>query len=146
LVREQREVNQGLFESLTGKFMDGSPVEGVPVQARRMRSVMDHLQRLFNTREDTLPHLQGYGLPDMSQVYRNMPDGIEYLRERIRQTVERYEPRLTKVKVTRQEGDTHDGRLLFVVSARMRDGGLVRFQTTFTSTGASSVAPWRRAE
>ncbi len=139
-------MNQGLFESLTGTFLDGSPVDSIPVQGRRTRSIMDHLQRLFNTREGSLPHLPGYGLPDMSQVYRNMPEGVDYLRECIRETVERYEPRLTKVKVTRPETDARDGRLVFVLSAQMRDGGLVRFHTTFSSTGASSIAPWRRAE
>ena len=138
-------MNQGLFESLAGQFLDGTPVAAVPQSRRRVVSVMDHLNRMFNTREGSVAHLKGYGLPDVSDIYRRMPDGIEELRQAIRRTVERYEPRLENVRVVQREAEGNDPRLAFILSGELRGGGgLVRFETTFTSIGQSSIAPWRR--
>jgi type VI secretion system protein len=140
-------MKQALFENLTGHFLDGTPVESVPVNTRGIMSIMDHLNRLFNTREGSLPHLKDYGLPDISEIYRKMPHGIEELQKAIKRTVEKYEPRLVKVKVTPRETDPTDFRLVFILSGELAEGGgLVRFQTTFTSLGNSSIAPWKKTE
>ena len=139
-------MNQGLFESITGHFLDQAPVDGVAVKNRRLISIMDHLNRLFNTREGSLPHLKDYGLPDISEIYRKMPHGIEELQKAIKRTVEQYEPRLHKIKVAPRDSDANDFKLVFILSAELREGGLVRFQTTFTSMGNSSIAPWKKPE
>jgi type VI secretion system protein len=139
-------MKQALFENLTGHFLDGTPIDGVPAQNRGIVSIMDHLNRLFNTREGSLPHLKDYGLPDISEIYRKMPHGIEELQKAIKRTVEKYEPRLRKVKVTPRDSDPKDFRLVFILSGELTEGGLVRFQTTFTSMGNSSIAPWKKPE
>jgi type VI secretion system protein len=139
-------MKQALFENLTGHFLNGTPVESVPAQNRGIMSIMDHLNRLFNTRKGSLMHLKDYGLPDISEIYRKMPHGIEELQKAIKRTVEKYEPRLRKVKVTERETDPKDFKLVFILSGELAEGGLVRFQTTFTSTGNSSIAPWKKPE
>ena len=139
-------MNQGLFESITGRFIDATPVDSVPVKERRIRSIMDHLNRMFNTREGSIPHLKNYGLPDISEIYRKMPDGIDELRNAVRKSVEEYEPRLKKVKVVQRDTDAKEFKLVFILTGELREGGLVRFQTTFTSTGNSSIAPWKKPE
>ncbi len=140
-------MKQALFENLTGHFLDGTPIESVPSATRGIMSIMDHLNRLFNTREGSLSHLKDYGLPDISEIYRKMPHGIEELQKAIKRTVEKYEPRLKKVKVTPRETDPKDFRLVFILSAELSEGGgLVRFQTTFTSMGNSSISPWKKPE
>jgi len=139
-------MNQGLFESLTGHFLDGTPVDSVPVKNRRIVSIMDHLNRIFNTREGSLSHLQGYGLPDISEIYRKMPDGIDELQAAIKKTVEMYEPRLKSIKVFPRESEDDKFKLVFIISGEMKGGGLVRFQTTFTSMGNSMISPWKKPE
>jgi type VI secretion system protein len=140
-------MNQGLFESLTGKFLDGTPVDSVPQSQRRIMSIMDHLSRLFNTRQGSVAHLANYGLPDISDIYRRMPQGIEELRAAIKSAVERYEPRLANVRVVRRETPEKETKLEFILSGELKDGGgMVRFQTLFTSIGQSSIAPWKRSE
>jgi type VI secretion system protein len=140
-------MKQALFENLTGHFLDGTPVDSVATQTRGIMSIMDHLNRLFNTREGSLPHLKDYGLPDISEIYRKMPHGIEELQKAIKRTVEKYEPRLKKVKVTQLDTDAKEFRLVFILSGELTEsGGLVRFQTTFTSMGNSSIAPWKKPE
>jgi type VI secretion system protein len=139
-------MNQGLFESITGHFLDQTPIESVSIPNRRVISIMDHLNRLFNTREGSLPHLKDYGLPDISEIYRKMPHGIEELQKAIKKTIEKYEPRLQKIKVIPKDSDPKEFRLVFILTGELREGGLVRFQTTFTSMGSSSIAPWKKTE
>jgi type VI secretion system protein len=127
-------MNQGLFESITGHFLDQTPIESVSPQNRS------------NTREGSLPHLKDYGLPDITEIYRKMPHGIEELQKAIKKTIEKYEPRLHKVKVVRKAEDPKEFKLVFILSGELREGGLVRFQTTFTSLGKSSIAPWKKPE
>ncbi|MBD3419721.1 MAG: type VI secretion system baseplate subunit TssE [Chitinivibrionales bacterium] len=139
-------MKQGLFEGLTGHFLDNTPVDEVPAKNRRIVSIMDHLNRMFNTREGSLVHLKDYGLPDISEIYRKMPDGIDELQEAIKRTIEKYEPRLKRVKILQKETDKKDFKLEFILSAELLEGGQVRFQTTFTSMGNSSIEPWRRPQ
>lgn len=141
-------MNQGLFESLTGHFLDETPLEAIAPQRRRVVSIMDHLGRMFNTRQGSLSHMSDYGLPDVSEIYRKMPDGIEELQSAIKNAIERYEPRLINVRVVKREPEEgNEFRLMFILSGELAGGGgLVRFQTTFTSIGKSSIAPWKRPE
>jgi type VI secretion system protein len=139
-------MNQGLFESLTGSFVDGTPVESMAVKNRRTVSIMDHLNRLFNTREGSIPHLKDYGLPDISEIYRKMPHGIQELQKAIATAVEKYEPRLRNVRVSKRDTEKTDFKLVFILSGELKEGGMVRFQTTFTSMGNSSISPWKKPE
>ncbi|MBD3321336.1 MAG: type VI secretion system baseplate subunit TssE [Chitinivibrionales bacterium] len=139
-------MNQALFESLTGHFLDKTPVDSIAPQSRRVLSIMDHLTRMFNTREGSIPHLEDYGLPDISEIYRKMPDGIEDLQGAIRRTVEKYEPRLKKAKVIRTEPKDKEFKIEFILSGELKEGGVVRFQTVFTSMGNSQISPWKRPD
>jgi type VI secretion system protein len=137
-------MNQGLFESLTGKFYDSTPIESVPLAERRIVSIKDNLTRIFNTREGLLPHLVGYGLPDISEVYRTMPHGIERLEEAMTATIEKNEPRLRAIKVTRQQGAEHAMTLAFSISGEVPGLGTITFQTTFFTNGQSSIGSWKK--
>jgi type VI secretion system protein len=138
-------MNQGLFESLVGRFYDATPVESVPLAERRIVSIKDNLTRIFNTREGLLPHLKGYGLPDISEIYRSMPDGLERLEEALVSTIEKNEPRLRNVKVQRQDGASGAMTLAFTISGEVPGFGTITFQTTFFSSGRSSIGSWKKA-
>ena len=138
-------MNQGLFESLVSRFYDSTPVETVPLAERRIVSIKDNLTRIFNTREGLLPHLKGYGLPDISEIYRTMPHGVERLEEAMTATIEKHEPRLHKVKVLRHRDAEHSLTLAFSISGEVPGYGNVTFQTTFFTNGQSSIASWKKA-
>jgi len=139
-------MKQALFESITGTFLDGTPVEAVSEKKRQIHSIMDHLNRMFNTRTGSIPHLKDYGLPDISDVYRKMSEGVDELKEAIKRTIERYEPRLKNVSVVHREDSESDARLVFILSGEIKRGGLVRFQTTFISTSNSTISPWKKPQ
>jgi type VI secretion system protein len=139
-------MHQGLFESLIGQFSDGTPIDSVPIKSRRIMSIMDHLNRMFNVREGSLAHLKDYGLPDISEIYRKMPHGIQELQDAIKRAVEKHEPRMANIQVLPRENEDDKFKLIFIISGEMKDGGIIRFQTTFTSMGTSSISPWKKPE
>ncbi len=128
-----------LLDVLQGRFADERPV-GEEV---RIRSVLANLQRLLNARRGAVGHLPAYGLPDITEVYRDMPDSIGLLQQAIKETIETYEPRLTRVRVEHRSADRAAMRLVFLISAELTGGERVRFETTFSSTAAAEVSSWR---
>jgi type VI secretion system protein len=104
------------------------------------------LTRIFNTRTGSIPHLKDYGLPDISEIYRKMPEGIEELKKAVKKTIEKYEPRLKNIRVVRLEDDFKGARLVFILSGELKKGGLLRLQTTFTTTGNSTISPWKKPQ
>jgi len=152
-------MDQALFESITGYFIDGTSIEDIPPKERLQKSVMDNLIRMFNTRCGSISHMKDYGLPDISEIYRQMPDGIKVLKKAIITTIEKYEPRLKNITVSSSEkgDDTIDdnsmekdaekdkksSQITFYLSAEYKKGGTARFQTTFMTTGKPVISPWK---
>ena len=132
----------GLIDALIGHFLDGQVVaDGNPV-TNRITSIVDSLTRLFNTRRGSIAHLPDYGLPDISQVYRDLPFSIDGLRTAVREVVEKYEPRLRRVRVEKLEKEKTEGRderVSFIVTGELLKGQKVQFQTTFSSSDLASV-------
>lgn len=120
----------GLFECLTGKFMDGNPVDCVPESYLKTKSIMDHLFRLLNTRRGSIQHLEDYGIPEFSEIYRSTPEGIKRLQEAIKDTVKKYEHRLHNIQVDSFGSEVNNNKLCFVISAEIIDGPEVMFRTT----------------
>ena len=137
----------GLIDVLLGHFLSGQPVHDEDPGQQRLASIVDNLTRLFNTRRESSAHLPAYGLPDISQVYRDLPYSIDGLRAAIKDVVERYEPRLRRVRVEKLEKDKdeeYDMRVSFIVTGEILKGQRVQFQTIFTSNDLAEVRPWRK--
>jgi type VI secretion system protein len=136
----------GLIDVILGHFLDGQAVADEDSAHRKLRSIIDNLSRLFNTRRGSISHIPDYGLPDISQVYRDLPYSIDGLRAAIKQVVEKYEPRLRRVRVEQQQGreEDYEMRVSFIVSGELLQGQKVQFQTTFKSNDLAEVRPWRK--
>jgi type VI secretion system protein len=139
-------MDAGLMDVILGHFLDGQTVAEEAPAHRKLRSIIDNLSRLFNTRRGSLAHIPDYGLPDISQVYRDLPYSIDGLRTAIKQVVEKYEPRLRRVRVEQEkdkEGE-YEMRVSFIVSGELQHGQKVQFQTTFKSNDFAEVHAYRR--
>jgi len=62
-------------------------------------SILRHLQSMLNTRHHGSESAPDYGTSDLSDYYTGL-EAIDTLRREIRQTVEKYEPRLTNIQVS----------------------------------------------
>ena len=134
-------MNASIYDVLSGGFSDGRPLSTVPEERRLLWSVVSNLNRLFNTRRGAIPHLPDYGLPDLKTVYRDAPRSGDELRRAIKDSIEKYEPRLRRVRVERRDTDEFAMRLVFIVSAVLEGGQRVRFETTVESQRSTRVEP-----
>jgi|SRR5512135_3447721 len=137
-------MDAGLVDVLNGQFLNGLSIHEVDRPQLRVLSILDNLNRLFNTRRGAIDHLPDYGLPDITQVYRDLPYSVEGLRQSIKAAVERYEPRLRRVRVDHERGDPYAMRITFLLSAELMRGQKVQFQTTFASHELAEVRQWRK--
>jgi type VI secretion system protein len=134
----------GLIDVLNGQFLNGLVISDVSEDQQRVISIIDNLNRLFNTRRGSISYLPDYGLPDITEVYRDLPYSIDGLRRAIKETVAKYEPRLHRVRVKHQESDPYSMRLVFILSAEIQRGQRVQFRTTFSSSELAQVMEGKR--
>jgi type VI secretion system protein len=105
-----------------------------------VRSIIDHLRVLLNTRVGDAVTVPEYGLSDFSEIVHNFPEAIGHIQQSIRKTVLEYEPRLQNVSVRFIETD-NPLELQFEIVARLADNkrSIVRLKTQVESSGRFSV-------
>lgn len=83
-------------------------------------SIRAHLSRILRTRQKSVPILDDYGVPDLSNVAGSFESGssIEIVRA-ILETVARYEPRLLSPRVRAHETTTELGTLRLEISGEI---------------------------
>jgi type VI secretion system protein len=140
------DLGESLFEKLSGVYADGTPVEAVPRAYRRAKSIADHLWRMYNTRRGALPHMPDYGLPDINAIYQHLPASLKQLEQTLLEITAKYEPRLDRVRIRAVPVAQHDFKLSFELSAAVKGGERVLFQTHFTTGGQSTVEAVGRRE
>ncbi len=108
-----------------------------------LESVLEHLQRLFNTRQGSVPIRDDYGLPDFNDLVahhgQTMPSIIRTMREQI----EQFEPRIRNVNVKHIPDPDKPLSLEFQVSGELNlgdDHEKITFETTFGSGGSVRIS------
>ncbi len=107
-----------------------------------VRSIVEHLRVLLNTREGEAPCVPRYGVVDFSDVVHAIPGTIPTLLKSIKATIAEHEPRLRNVNVRHL---AEDGALVlrFEISAQLADARTprtLRFATTIRPGGRFDVA------
>jgi type VI secretion system protein len=132
---------RGLLERLS------DPKPGAPRTTRQsdgalVASILEHLGKMLNTRRGNVPVAPDYGIPDLADMVHSFPDAIRIMEQAIRTTIEKYEPRLSNVRV-RYSGSEDDVFSLHyevtAVLAASGTGGAVSFDTRVASNGEVSV-------
>ena len=102
--------------SFLDRIIEDSEPRSWSDSAQRMRrAVRRDLEWLLNTRQTPVPVLEGqdhldaslfnYGLPDISSMSADSPDSPRQLARDVRLAIQRYEPRLSGVRVTISEDE-----------------------------------------
>ncbi len=128
----------GLFERITGHFADGTAVGDFTPQEQTFFSVRDNIERILNSRRESLAHLPDFGLDDLSEIYRHLPSSTHKLRHAIESTLLKYEPRLRAVEVEVQTPEPGIA-VSFTMKCHLHKEGLVRFDTVFTPDGKTRL-------
>jgi type VI secretion system protein len=91
------------------RHMGKNPHRGVTQDPQQMiHSIQQHLQRILNTRMGSALIAEDYGVPDFTNFMSTFPDSQRGIERSLRQTIQKYEPRLQGVRVTffpRKEDD-----------------------------------------
>lgn len=105
---------------------------------RVLDSVLNHIQRILNTRQGNVPIGSDYGVPDFTDLVQVYPDGVRDFERSIKQTIQKYEPRLTGVRVRFVPPGEDVLSLRFQIKGRLAVEGHkdpVSFESTIGSDG-----------
>jgi type VI secretion system protein len=104
------------------------------------RSILRHLRNMLNTRQGHVLTQPLYGMPDMTEFVQTFPDTVASMQTAIRQSIERFEPRLRNVAVRYVPGDDWPA-VQFKITAELQeaDETAVWFQTTVAPSGRVEV-------
>jgi len=99
-------------------------------------SVLLHLGKMLNSKHGHALAMPDYGLPDFSELVHGLPDTVGDMQRAIASSIERFEPRLTQVRV-RFAPDSEDVfNLHFEISAKLVEGGAaIWFETRVDDAG-----------
>ncbi len=102
-------------------------------------SVIEHLRALLNTRRGDAVTVPDYGLEDLADLAEAFPDAANIWKKSIQETIERYEPRLTRVRV-RHIPSENAMTIAFEISAKLVDDHRqVCMQTTVDPKGVFDI-------
>ncbi len=106
---------------------------------RLKNSICEHLQRLLNSRRDSLRHLPDFGMPDIAALYLDLPYTRELIINGILYAVQTNEPRLLWPRV--QAFEIKPGRSMthFQLIGKDLGGNSLRFTVTLCRTGQINV-------
>lgn len=95
-------------------------------------SVLQELGRLFNTRSPVPPEklepgdrsVLDYGIPDFSALKAKSPDDQRKVAQLLKETIESYEPRLKRVRVSLDESNRIENRIGLIIEADLVAGSV----------------------
>ncbi len=112
-------IRRRLFERLFDRGSEGIRRGGSDLDAV-IASVTESLRRILNSGRGDASTDGRYGLPDLRGLARNMPRSTNDMIDAIREAIERYEPRLKRVRV-KNTTDPDASRLHFEITAELND-------------------------
>jgi type VI secretion system protein len=108
-----------------------------------MESVRRHMIRLLNARHGMSEAAPDYGLPALTDIMAGSAEYVVRVQEAIRTALEKYEPRLRRVRVTHQVDEGKRQTLVFRIDAVLVGRGgehRVWYETALSPTGELRVA------
>jgi type VI secretion system protein len=110
--------------------------------ATALDSIMRHLQRILNTKQGNVPIAPDFGLPDLTDLHQNHLDSLRWFERAIRQTIQKYEPRLKAIRVRFVPNEADPLSLSFQIVGKLVTEGHqdpVRFESVVGSDGRISI-------
>ena len=107
---------------------------------KKYRSLQKHLAQLLNTRKGSVHYLPDYGLPDLNEIYQQLPESMGALVHEVRRLISTYEPRLIDVTIIPYLSDEVDCVVYLKLQAIFSSYRTpVSFDTYFLSGGEAKV-------
>ncbi|WP_277182971.1 type VI secretion system baseplate subunit TssE [Caballeronia sp. BR00000012568055] len=123
-----------LYDMLLGQI-DGEAIDQFDDRTLEALSVQQNVRRILNTRAGALKHLSDYGLPDLTNVYKELPGSSHALKQQMETTLLKYEPRIRAIDIAILDCDDPGLQVSFEMTCHLKKAGLVRFGTYFVPPG-----------
>ena len=133
-------LEQTLLERIDNPVQGGYRLTADP--HRVIESVLRHLRKMLNVRQGSVSTLPDYGIPDLNSLFTQYPDAVQALRRILRDSLEKYEPRLRRVNVRYLPDEENPLLLRFEITARLAmddQDSPVRFETVVGDNGKVRV-------
>lgn len=102
------------------RHLEENPSRQVTEDPKQMLySVQDHLQRILNTRQGSVPIAEDYGIPDFTNLMSGFPESRRGIERAICNTIQKYEPRLQGVRIAFLPQEDDVLTLSFQISAQL---------------------------
>ena len=105
-------------------------------------SILRHLQKMLNTRQGHVLTQPEYGIPDVTEFIQTLPDMVNEVRSAIRNSIEKFEPRLRNVEVAFVPSEGAGLSLRFEITAELvteKEDASVWFETSVSPSGHIDV-------
>jgi type VI secretion system protein len=127
-------VGPSLYDKLLGQI-GGEPLDAHDDRTLEILSVQQNIRRILNTRAGSLKHLPGYGLPDLTNIYKALPASAHLLRQQMEAALLVYEPRIGSIDVAYIDNADPGVLVSYEMTCQLKKAGLVRFGTYFEPPG-----------
>ena len=105
-------------------------------------SVLKHLSKMLNSRQGHVLIQPEYGMPDVVEFVQNLPEMVQEVERGIKNTIERFEPRLRNPVITFVPEEGYQGTLRFEISAQLvteKEEASVWFETAVSPSGQIQI-------
>lgn len=105
-------------------------------------SVLDHLRKILNVRQGSVESLPDYGLPDINGLAAKFPNALYELKLEIKSCIDKYEPRLSNVRVEPVQDEDNPLYFKFEITASLQvgpSGNSIWFETTLDPSGKATI-------
>lgn len=105
-------------------------------------SILRHLRRMLNTRQGHTLIQPEYGMPDVTEFLQNLPNMVEVVQKGIRNSIEKFEPRLRNVTVKYVPSQDDRTNLRFEITGELvteKEEASVWFETAVNPAGHIEV-------
>ena len=148
--------NISLYDLLVGQFtsealhpdnLDASIFERMSEEKKLRQSIIENLQMVLKTRQGSVVHLHDFGMPDILHLYFKSGNSIDPIKKQIKDTILKYEPRISDVKIDKTDFDQKNMRISFKIVASIKDNSDKEvLLTEFSTTGWTKIVFERDAE
>lgn len=105
-------------------------------------SVFQHLRKMLNVHQGSVPTLPLYGMPDFNDLASRFPEAIQEIKQVLKTTIEQYEPRLKRVRIDHSSDAADPLHLRFEITAQLmvgEGGSAIWFETALDTSGRVSI-------
>jgi type VI secretion system protein len=104
------------------------------------QSIVENLKMVLQTRQGSVLHLPDFGIPDVLQEYFDSGNSLDPIKKKIRDTILKYEPRISEAKVLKSDFDPNNMRISLKIIATIKEApGKEMLLTEFSNTGWTKV-------